>query len=161
MTDYEKFNELFHYDPHTGEMRRKVTISSRAQAGMVARVHKGDGYIRVMVNRKNYFAHRIAWLLTHKEWPEFIDHIDGNGLNNKLTNLRNVTKSLNAQNQRKAMSSNKSSGLLGVSRTRHGNWRAHIQTFGVTAHLGTFNTPEEAHHAYLSAKREHHAGCTI
>jgi hypothetical protein len=51
-------------------------------------------------------------------------------------------------------------GLLGVSAAGN-RWRATIVVNGKQKHLGCFATPEEAHTAYLAAKREWHRGCTV
>jgi hypothetical protein len=91
-----------------------------------------------------------------------IDHINGNGLDNRRSNLRVVTRSENMQNQRKARADNKSSGLLGVSWHKPGrNWTAQITIAGKRTHLGIFDTSSEAHAAYLSAKRNLHDFCVI
>src|SRR5690606_31568441 len=58
-------------------------------------------------------------------WPEMVDHIDGNGMNNAWANLREVDRGENQRNMRK-MKSN-TSGVTGVSfSNRDGVWRAHI-----------------------------------
>jgi hypothetical protein len=93
-------------------------------------------------------------------WPNgVVDHINGDTSDNQWSNLRDVTHSVNCQNQRRAKRSN-ASGLLGVS-FFDGKPRASISVDGRPIHLGTFDTPEAAHQAYVEAKRKLHAGCTI
>jgi hypothetical protein len=105
-------------------------------------------------------VHRLAFLYVTGSWPSgFVDHINGNPLDNRFCNLRDVPKAINCQNLRRALSNNKC-GLLGAS-PRHGKWAATIMSKGVRIHIGTFNTPEEAHAAYVSKKRELHPGCTL
>lgn len=71
-------------------------------------------------------------------------------------------KSINMQNQRRARSDNKSSDYLGVSlHKRTGTYTAHIQKGAQQKNLGYFKTQEEAHQAYLDAKRKLHEGCAI
>jgi hypothetical protein len=53
-----------------------------------------------------------------------------------------------------------SHGFLGVTRSRK-RWKAHIKVGDKVLHIGTYDTPEEAHAAYLAAKRVLHIGCTI
>lgn len=118
------------------------------------------GYVCFKVGGRMYKAHRLAWLFVHGHFPNgHIDHIDGDITNNRISNLRDVAHSVNMQNQRKAMSSN-SSGLLGVS-PNGSRWRAEIRVHGKKKYIGTFDTPQQAHEAYLIAKRQHHEGCTI
>lgn len=97
------------------------------------------------------------------EWPEInVDHRDGDPSNNRFSNLRDVAQQVNVQNVRKGTKRNLSSGLLGVSfHARDRLWRARIYKDGKDIVLGYFKTPEAAHAAYLSAKRDIHAGCTI
>jgi len=83
-----------------------------------------------------------------------IDHIDGDRSNNKLSNLRIVTRAENMQNQRKAKG-NSRIGLLGVSANK-GRWMARIKRNGVMRHIGTFDTPQQAHAAYIAEKRVFH-----
>ncbi len=96
------------------------------------------------------------------EWPQgHIDHLDGDSLNHAWSNLRDVSNRLNGENRKKANSNNKSSGLLGVSRVKDGRYAALIRVDGRLQRLGVFVDPQQAHQAYLTAKRQLHAGCTI
>ena len=99
----------------------------------------------------------------HGEWPRFdVDHLNGIRSDNRIENLRDVSPATNAQNERRARITNGSSGLLGVSRSSNGRrWVAGIVLNGQRQHIGTYDTPEEAQTAYLSAKRIMHDGCTI
>lgn len=109
-----------------------------------------------------YFAHRLAWFYVHGEWPKgHVDHINGNRDDNSAGNLRDVSPTVNAQNLRKARSDNKS-GLLGVCWVeRVKRWKAQINVHGAHLTIGFYESKEEAHQAYVQAKRQHHAGCTI
>jgi hypothetical protein len=94
------------------------------------------------------------------EWPKtLIDHRDGDGLNNRWLNLRCATYKINNQNQRAPRSDNKS-GFLGVCAHKN-RFYAYIKIGDKVKNLGAFLTAEEAHEAYLAAKRKHHEGCTI
>ena len=102
------------------------------------------GYSIIEVNRKSYKAHRIAWLLTYGSWPEDqIDHINGNGLDNRLENLRAVSNGENLRN--KKIYKNNTSGTLGVSfDKRCQNYQAKIMINKKYKHLGYFKNKEEA-----------------
>jgi hypothetical protein len=106
-------------------------------------------------------GHQFAWFLTYGYIPKTLDHINGNGLDNRLCNLREVTQQQNLHNHRKPPKHN-TSGFLGVSYYKAGKkFSAHINLDGKKIHLGYFDEPDVAHQAYLTAKRELHTSCTI
>ncbi len=156
------------YDGATGVLRWKCRVARCVHPGDVAgNVHKRNGYVCIGLTvggkTKSYFAHRLAWALAYGEWPlGVIDHIDGCRTNNRLANLRDTTKAVNAQNIRRAFTSNKSSGLLGAHyHAAKQAFAAEIHVEGRNRHLGYFGTAAEAHGAYLQAKRALHDGCEI
>lgn len=156
----KRLRELLHYDPETGIFTRIVGKGGKPSGSVSGKKTLG-GYWQIKVDHISYRAHRLAWLYVYGKWPaNMIDHIDGNPLNNSISNLRDVTRSVNVQNVKRARANNKL-GLLGVSRNRN-KFQAAIKTEdGKRHYLGTYQTPELAHEAYLSAKRKLHQGCTI
>jgi len=70
-----------------------------------------------------------------------------------------VPRNLNQQNMRRAHKRSRS-GLLGVGK-RDGRWYARIAINDAEVWLGRFDTAQQAHEAYLAAKRQMHDGCTI
>lgn len=159
-----RVRELFAYDPETGEFRRLVRLAQRHHVG-----DRGDvsintgplkGYRRVAFDSVRFLAHRVAWLHVYGEWPvDMIDHINGDKSDNRIANLRQATASLNAQNKRKAQK-NCASGLIGAHKHKNG-WYAKVYLNKQLAYGKVFKTPEEAHAAYVEAKRTIHPGCTI
>mgnify|MGYP002682441619 CR=1 FL=1 len=146
--------ELFHYDPDTGVFTRLVRTSNNCTLGPSGMLTK-RGSVAVSVCGKKRAAHRLAWLYMTGEWPaDEIDHIDGDQTNNRFANLRECSGAENKQNMRRARRGNKS-GFLGVSR-HQGQWQARIHMGGKVKRLGLFKTPEEAHLAYVAAKRQLH-----
>jgi hypothetical protein len=102
-----------------------------------------DGYRQGNIFSKLYLAHRVIYALKHGEWPNFIDHINGNRSDNKISNLRSVTKSENSCNARKP-NLNKS-GHIGVSwNARDKRWTAYITLNRKRKALGNFVNFEEA-----------------
>lgn len=86
---------------------------------------------------------------------ELVDHIDGDGLNNRRNNLRPATNAQNVRNSRKRTTN--TSGFKGVSWNKeHRKWRAEIMARGKKKFLGLFNTAEEAHKAYCEAAEQLH-----
>ena len=78
------------------------------------------------------------------------DHINGNSLDNRRSNLRHASYSENARNRKTRRTS--TTGLKGVSPKKdNGKWTASIYVSGKRKHLGVFSTPQEAHVAYCEA----------
>lgn len=111
------------------------------------------GYLRGRIFGQIFVAHRVAWAIYHGVWPtNIIDHIDGNGANNRIDNLRDVSGSINQKNRR--INSNNTSMVNGVSwHKRTATWRASITTDGKTSHLGHFSSFDEAVTARLAANK--------
>lgn len=156
----DQLMQALHYDPETGVFKRR----SRMTASKIGTVPKNPrhAYLNIGIGFHVYRAHRLAWLYVHGSWPDGqIDHINGDKLDNRISNLRVATTSQNKQNMRKARSDSRS-GLIGASwHTKSNKWRAAIQIDGKKKHLGYFDTPEEAHQVFMEHKRERHAFCTI
>jgi hypothetical protein len=162
----DRVRTLLNYDPLTGHFTRKIRTAQRHQVGdradFIFLGGASPGYHRVCIDSKRFMAHRVAWLYVHGEWPsEFIDHINGVRSDNCINNLRPATAQLNLENLREPQKNN-ACGLLGVHLHRQsGKWRAQIITHRKKRSLGLYETPELAHQAYVQAKRQLHAGCTI
>ena len=155
-----KLCALLHYDPETGRFTWKAKTSIRSVIGAEAGALQKRGYRSIGLCGHRYFAHRLAWLYVHGEWPKGeIDHINGLHADNRIANLRDVPPQLNKQNIRKCNRDNKS-GFLGVSANGK-RWAAQLDRNGRKVYIGTFDTPEEAHRAYVAAKRRLHPGSTL
>ena len=156
----QRLREILDYDPFTGHFKWLVKIAHRVEIGHYAGSINKRGYVCIRANKRGYQAHRLAWLHFYGSWPDDqIDHINGIKSDNRIVNLRDSTNCTNGQNKRSAYSHNKL-GILGVKR-KGLKFTTRIVINGRDTHLGTFPTAELAHAAYLAAKREHHAGCTI
>lgn len=152
-----RLREILHYDPSTGAFTH-MEAKQRVIVGSVAGSDATNGYRKHKSEGVTYRGHRLAWLYVHGAWPNGqIDHINGDRSDNRIANLRDVSVKTNRQNMRKSISA---TGLLGVYR-RGDRYRAEIGDDYRTVRLGSFDTPEEAHAAYLEAKRKLHEGCTI
>ena len=158
-----RIQELISYDPKSGGFVWKADVGrwNRIKAGTSAG-SLSHGYVIIRLNGVHYPAHRIAWLLVHGVWPtEEIDHINGDRADNRLLNIRDVPKKWNGHNRQCANKDNTSCGLLGSTRNGKSGWMAQITVNGKRIYLGTFSRADIAHHVYLAAKRQLHAGCTI
>ena len=159
----ERLKQLLDYCQETGLFTWKVANGPRVHVGDVAGHGSARGYVLIGVDGRVYRAHRLAWFYVNGIWPEkSIDHINGNRADNKISNLRDVDNKTNMENQSRASSQNKSSGVIGVSREQsRKRWRAHITTNKKMIHLGYFDTIKEASDAYIIAKKKIHQGCVI
>ena len=102
----------FTYCDKSGTLTRAIDCG-RWKKGELAGCVNTDGYVMVNIDRTRYYAHRLIWLMRFGEWPEGeIDHIDGDRSNNRLENLRCVSKSGNMRNQKR--NSRNTSGFPGV-----------------------------------------------
>lgn len=159
----QQFADSFLYEHETGLLRWKVSPSNNVKPLSVAGCLSGGGYVRVSLFGRSWAAHRLIWTMLVSEIPRGmdIDHINGLRNDNRLTNLRVVTRGENNQNVRSARSDNRQ-GLLGVSvHRRSGLFNARIKVAGVSHSIGYFKTALEAHAAYLHRKREIHPATTI
>ncbi|WAX10778.1 hypothetical protein BV737P3_00027 [Phocaeicola phage BV737P3] len=146
MITYEEAKELFTYDRETGVIKwRKRTRGQRGNLVAGYTRSSDDGYIQIRFKGKNYYAHRIAMLLAYGFYSDEleIDHINHVRNDNRLVNLRFVTKSGNQRNQ--SISSRNTSGVTGVSYYKaKRKYVAQIKVDGEVIHLGSFATLEEA-----------------
>lgn len=156
----DRLKMLLQYDPKSGLFTRIVKTSNRVKVGDQVGCKNGPGYLVAQLDGKLYLNHRLAWLYMTGDWPlGEIDHIDGRRANNQWANLRDLSHSENMQNLRSPMKGN-SAGLLGVTR-RHQKFRAAIKANKKALFLGSYQTAEEAHAAYVSAKRQLHPAGTL
>lgn len=172
----DELRQLLRYDAETGklywrertpEMFRLGSPQSpqtrcgrwnKRYAGKEAFTALNGGYPQGMVWKKHIAAHRAIWAMAHGYWPEIVDHINGNPLDNRLSNLREVDAEANSKNL--ALPHWNTSGVMGVSRTpgrRNGRptkWRAYITHKGKFHVLGDFATFDEAVSARAQAEKE-------
>ena len=154
--DCQRARELLGYEPATGRLSRRVPCRYKREDDIADRASP-DGYRRVTVDGRTYLAHRIIWLLVHGQWPsQEIDHINGIRDDNRLMNLREADRTLNARNTHGLRRDNRS-GHTGVY-PRRGRWEATITEGGVSRYLGHHETVEAAVEAYANARRERDRG---
>lgn len=155
MSDIER---LLVYDEASGVLSWRIDRHARKVKGMPAGwltsgKNRQTRYINIRIGGRVYKAHRIIWFIHHGYWPERIDHIDGNGLNNKIGNLREVSAVDSARN--KPLQRNNSSGQSGVSFISSiGKWRATISSGGKKITLGVFLKKEDAVSCRIAAERK-------
>lgn len=145
---YERANFLFRYDPVDGKLywkNKTAPRSNRIVIGQeVGNVFCGGRYLQTSVDQRKYLIHRIIWMMHYGKFPSFqIDHIDGDGLNNRISNLRDVPDLDNKRNMSRRIDNK--SGITGISWHRKGKkWVVQIQDKGEHVYLGLFSSIEEA-----------------
>lgn len=139
----------FDYNPETGLFSRKSKPGR--PAGRICKDGKGKPYWKVGVNNQEYYAHRLIWFIYYGvESVLEIDHRDDDGLNNKITNLREVTQAQNAWNR--GIQSNNKTGHKGI-RFNGKKYVAQIKVNG-KVWSKTFESFAEAARAYRGKSLE-------
>jgi hypothetical protein len=161
----ERLRAVLDYDPEAGTFTwanrpRNDFANSQAYGSFVTRCLGKEagsptmnGYRRITVDTIKYLSHRLAWLHFYGVWPsQHIDHINGDGCDNRIANLRDVSNADNHRNLR-LMKTN-ISGVAGVRHTPYGTFSATIWQNSKIIHLGSFKTKEEAIAARKAAERQ-------
>lgn len=134
------------YEPDTGVFFWKESKCPRVKPGDVAGHKRDDGYIIIFVEKKPWYAHRLAWVFMHGRLPTLLDHINQKRDDNRISNLRESNKSENAWNS-KQFKTNKSGhkGVLWCAPMK--KWRMSALRRGVL-HRTYHHSKEEAIQAY-------------
>lgn len=148
---YEKLAKELDYDFKSGVFTWKKDKTTRVKAGDIAGTLK-DGYLRIRLNNKAYYAHKLAWLYVYKVLPtQQIDHINHNRADNSIVNLRLVDAKDNSKNRTK--NKNNTSGVMGVywykDRKR---WVARIKIDDKLVNLGSYVNFSDAVNARKNAE---------
>lgn len=153
--DHQEARRLFDYDPATGDLFRIVWRRGAVEkpCRRLTGTLRSDGYLITGYFDDLYFNHRVIHLWMTGAWPVgLVDHIDGNRVNNRWSNLRTVDDVGNGQNQ--GLRVTNTSGVIGVHYDHaRGKWQAQITSANVHHHLGRFATLDEAIAARLAAER--------
>ena len=148
----EEANILFEY--RDGELFWKQRGRSR-QIGRPAGAVNRDGYRRIKYQGKLYAVHRLVWTYHGNKPADFIDHINGDVLDNRIENLRAATHSQNCMNKRQRCDNK--SGIKGVRWDKlKQKWIGTVGLNYKNHYAGAFNTKEEAGEAVAKLRAELH-----
>lgn len=143
------FKERLDYDPETGLFTWSQSPKNPRMAGKKAGSVASNGYVMIQVFGKRHLAHRIAWFMTHGQWPSFyIDHVNRIKHDNRIANLRDVPQRANVWNQPDK------DVLVGARRLPDGTWASVHMEFGEEIVQTGFLTSEEANNAFLTAQKK-------
>lgn len=149
MLSQAELHERFEY--RNGELFYKISPLPRVKVGSKAGSVNSDGYIKVSINNKKYCAHRIIFMMQYGYLPTEIDHINCNKADNRIENLRAVSRNQNRYNVVSYKSN--TSGAKGV------NWKEKIKKWQVSVngkYIGVFKDFELAELVAMEARHKYH-----
>lgn len=151
----DELESWFFCDAANGKLYWKAPLSNRIKIGDEAGSLQA-GYLRVGMFNAAFQVHRLIWSMTYGKIPDnhFIDHINGNKLDNRISNLRLATRTDNNRNSASRGGRSKYKGVYWFKRDQC--WQAQIQIEGIKYHIGYFETEQEAADAYEAVAKEVH-----
>lgn len=146
---FSYLTEILSYDYNDGILTWKIPPCRWIKAGAIAGSKDTKKHVYIHINGKLYAAHRLAWYMHYGKWPSGeIDHINGIRSDNRIINLRDVTRRQNAQNK----NTHRNGRLPGCYlHTQSRKWHSQIQVGDKRISLGLYDTEIEAHMAYVKA----------
>lgn len=162
MITHSRLLERLLYDPATGVFIWKEGTYRKSRAGTIAGSIAKSGHRVIFLEGRYYKAHRLAWFYVHGAWPsKFIDHINRDPDDNRISNLRDVSIGENNQNRVNPGKGKVLKAPLGVCwKPKINKWQARISLNGECKYLGVYESMDDAHQAYLAAKENLHATYT-
>jgi hypothetical protein len=136
------WNKIFEY--RDGDLYWKIRPSNKKLQNKKVGCFS-HGYIRLGYKKKLYYAHRVIWEMHYGEIPSglLLDHDDGNGLNNKIKNLKLVDHVGNKRNL--PINCRNTSGVTGVYWNKQRNaWDSKLNVNGKTIYFGRYKNKEDA-----------------
>lgn len=154
MITQERLKKLLHYNPDTG-IFTSLCARGKIKSDDTLGWDSAAGYLGISIDYKFYMAHRLAWLYVYGDFPKKdIDHINHKKTDNRISNLRDVTKSQNLRNQK--IRTDNTAGATGISWHKcAGKWRVYICVGGKQKHLGLFTDKDDAISARKAANKKY------
>lgn len=151
---------LFHADLVSGRLFWAVAPRTHPrlaglEAGTIRKPSRVSGkrYCYIKAGGIAYKRSHLIFCLVHGRWPSpCCDHINGDSLDDRPSNLRDATVTENAWNHKRR--ARRIPLPMGVRRTASGRFQARISLNGTQIHLGAYDTPGEAHGVYVAKRKE-------
>ena len=152
MITQDELKQLVQYIPETGNLVYKKATrgfhGSQAKNKPIGTVQP-NGYRLVMIKRKRYLVHRLIWLYHHGEMPKIVDHINRDKTDNRIENLREVTRKENSWNTTIKHSNQSTTGYRGVCYLQdRDRFLSYCHHEGKFVFIGHFDDPHSAAEAY-------------
>lgn len=163
MLTAERAREILDYDQNTGVIRWRKSTYRKGRPGAVAgSLSKSSGYVVISVDGRDYYAHRLAWLIVTGAWPKRgeVDHKNRDRSDNSWDNLRPA--SISQQRVNRSLGKHNKSGHKGIYWSRRNErWIAEIKFEKSRHYIGSFKEKEDAIIAYLDVARKLHGDFSI
>jgi hypothetical protein len=154
--DQDQLKLMLSYEASTGRFFWKVRRGRGAPGKEAGRMNKGNGRWYIVVDGKHFLRSRLAWFYEFGWWPEEVDHINRDRLDDRIGNLRSCTRRQN--NLNKDVVVQNKAGIRGVSwHPKYRTWSTRIKEApGKTLHLGTFACMGRAIKTHRKAERKYY-----
>lgn len=141
------------YDANTGVFSARCK-RNKIKPGDILGYKRPDGYVQFRVNGIRKLAHQWAYLYTYGYIPEELDHINLDKSDNRISNLRPITRSLNMHNTNKPVTN--TSGYKGIWLDKRVNkWVAELWLNREKIYIGNYDSPDIAYAAYCNVAKQY------
>lgn len=147
----EQINQLFEYADGNLVWKKH---RNKSRIGTIAGSICTDNYKQVVINGKYIMVHKIVYFMHHGVMPFMIDHIDGDSLNNDITNLREATYSQNNRNAK--LRKDNRSGSKGLRLCSNGKWQVYVRVNGKQKSFGVYDDFELADFVGVEVRNKYH-----
>jgi len=156
MIDQETIKKLFHYDAESGMLLWRKGNNRNVKPWQEAKSSNGHGYYNVKIDGKSYLVHRLIWLYVYGNFPkEDIDHKNRIKNDNRLCNLRDVSRTDNCQNI--SLPNHNKSGHIGVSWFKsHNCWTVYVKVDKKNKWLGNYKNLDDAIAARKAGEKQYY-----
>jgi len=154
--DYDRTNGLLYWKTERplshfmteGTSRKWHSKYSGVEAGRIKKENDTLSYKGVKLQGSEYYVHVIIWIMVYGYQPSLIDHIDGDGINNILSNLRECTSKKNSRKSK--INTRNTTGIKGVRLTKSGKYQVDASIDKKSVGFGTYDSMEYAAKIYAT-----------